>query len=157
VEVGQFVDERQLRAAVVHRVSRASSRAASRVNSGVDLALLHEQEQQQLEDEQVEEAAEEEDARQQPQQNGTAAHQTAEPAAAAPAPAGRRTSGGSARKQPKQPIEYMVPDANLGLIPRIYCCDATLRLQLPLQAHAVAAALLTVCCLHVVCLCVCAG
>jgi hypothetical protein len=112
VEVGQFVDERQLRAAVAHRGSRASSRAASRVNSGVDLALLHEQEQQQLEEEQAEEAAEEE-SRQQPQQNGTAAHQAAaKPVAAAAAPAGRRTSGGGGSAR-KQPVEYMVRAATL--------------------------------------------
>ena len=115
VEVGQFVDERQLRAAVAQRGSRASSRAASRMGSGVDLALLHEQEQQQLAEEQAEEAAEE-DSRQQPQQphqNGTAAQQAAEPVAAAAAPAGRRASGGGGSAR-KQPIEYMVSAAMLG-------------------------------------------
>lgn len=43
VEVNQFLDERQLRAAAAHRSSRASSRAGSRAASGIDLAQLQEQ------------------------------------------------------------------------------------------------------------------
>lgn len=86
VEVNHFVDERQLRAAVVaHRGSMASSRAASRAGSGVDLAQLQDLPAQQ--EPLVQKAG--------VQQNGTLqeADASAFVTAAAAATAGRRAGG----------------------------------------------------------------
>lgn len=106
VEVNQFVDERQLRAATrFQHESRTGSRAGSRTASGIDLAALQQQGEEGSEEAQQAMETEQAVAAGQPaaellqngallQQQATSADATAFVAAAAPQPARGRGRGG---------------------------------------------------------------